>query len=45
MGQVTKLTKDGYNVYIIGDIRSTVVARWSTGQQVERSIRREGHDS
>ena len=31
----------------VGDIRGTVVARWTTGQQVEaeRSILHQGHDS
>ena len=30
--------------YIAG-IRGTVIARWTTGRQVERSILRQGHDS
>ena len=29
----------------LGDIRGTVVARWTAGKQVERSILRQGHDS
>ena len=29
----------------IGGIRGAVVARWTTGQQVERSILRQGQDS
>ena len=29
----------------IGDIRDTVVARWTAGQQVEQSILHQGHDS
>ena len=33
-----------YLNYDMGGIR-TVVARWTTGQQVERSILRHGHDS
>ena len=28
-----------------GDVRGTVVARWTPGQQVERSILLQGHDS
>ena len=30
---------------ILNDIRGTVVARWTAGQQVERTIQRQGHDS
>ena len=29
----------------VGGIRGTVVARWTAGQQVERSILRQGNDS
>ena len=28
-----------------GGVRCTVVARWTAGQHVERSILRQGHDS
>ena len=31
--------------YQIGDIRTTVVARWTAGEQVERSIMHQGHNS
>ena len=35
-----------HTVYQIqGDIRGTVVARWTAGQQVERSILHQGHGS
>ena len=29
----------------LGDVRGTVVERWAAGQQVERSILHQGHDS
>ena len=32
-------------VTLSGGIRGTVVAGWTTNQQVERSILRQGHDS
>ena len=30
---------------VLGGIRGTVVARWTAGQLVERSILHQGHDS
>ena len=30
---------------VVEGIRGTVIARWTTGQQVERSILRQGYDS
>ena len=35
----------GINIYRRGGIRATVVARWAAGQQVKRSVLRQGHDS
>ena len=33
------------NLYVyLGGIRGSVVAHWTAGQQVERSILRKGHD-
>ena len=45
---IRKMEIDSINVFspdLKGGIRGTVVARWTSGQQVERSILRQGHDS
>ena len=41
----TNMIVDSFFQQVSGGIRGTVVARWTAGQQVERSILREGNDS
>ena len=42
---LVNLSNKVYYMHAGWAIRGTVVARWTTGQQIERAILRQGHDS
>ena len=46
MALITRKTlSSNSNLVLLWGIRGTVVVRWTAGQQVERAILRQGHDS